>query len=96
MENSTFHAGRWSLHGRGQFSAKHLLASFLAAMGANLTELEEALDHMQEELDAVHLDIESMWLVLGAMFAVCERFVVRPFHEKLLETHSFVLVDGTP
>lgn len=41
-------------------------------MEANVTELSQIVESMQLELDSMGTDMDTLWLMLGAILAVCE------------------------
>lgn len=42
------------------------------AMEANVTELWQIVESMQLELDSMSMDMDALWLMLGAILVVCE------------------------
>lgn len=44
----------------------------LAAMEANVTELWQIVESMQLELDSMSMDMDALWLMVGAILVVCE------------------------
>lgn len=42
-------------------------------MEANVTELWQIVEALQVEIKSVHTDMDSLWLMLGAILVVCER-----------------------
>lgn len=46
-------------------------------MEANVTELWQIVEAMQLEIDSMSVDMDALWLMVGAILVVCESLVYK-------------------